>query len=149
MTTPYHGDLCLSILQKSKICTIPRLRPWLMAGDMNAKYVSWSQFTQQNIMADQTIRKFCVGTGFTFNPPLEPTHFHQTCRNTIIGIVICKCVTITDVTSTPELYTHQKLVMAKSKNHTNHNQNRKDHRNGIKRPRRTRQQSMKGVDPVF
>ncbi|GFV96413.1 hypothetical protein TNCV_2869901 [Trichonephila clavipes] len=41
--------------------------------------------------------------------------------------------------------THQKLVMAKSKNHTNHNQNRKDHRNGIKRPKRFRQQSMKGA----
>nr|ACV20956.1 large subunit ribosomal protein 29 [Oigolaimella attenuata] len=39
--------------------------------------------------------------------------------------------------------------MAKSKNHTNHNQNRKDHRNGIKRPRKQRYMSMKGVDPKF
>ncbi|KAH7645446.1 ribosomal protein L29 [Dermatophagoides farinae] len=36
--------------------------------------------------------------------------------------------------------------MAKSKNHTNHNQNRKDHRNGIHRPKKMRKQSMKGVD---
>ncbi|KPM04316.1 long-chain-fatty-acid-CoA ligase 5 isoform X3 [Sarcoptes scabiei] len=36
--------------------------------------------------------------------------------------------------------------MAKSKNHTNHNQNRKDHRNGIHRPKKLRKQSMKGVD---
>nr|ACV20949.1 large subunit ribosomal protein 29 [Rhabditidoides sp. RS5443] len=39
--------------------------------------------------------------------------------------------------------------MAKSKNHTSHNQNRKDHRNGIKRPTKQRYMSMKGVDPKF
>lgn len=39
--------------------------------------------------------------------------------------------------------------MAKSKNHTNHNQNRKDHRNGIKRPKRYRHESTLGVDPKF
>jgi len=37
--------------------------------------------------------------------------------------------------------------MAKSKNHTSHNQNRKDHRNGIKKPRRVRYPSLRGVDP--
>ncbi|XP_076454744.1 large ribosomal subunit protein eL29-like [Babylonia areolata] len=39
--------------------------------------------------------------------------------------------------------------MAKSKNHTNHNQNKKAHRNGIKRPKTVRYPSMKGVDPKF
>nr|ACV20960.1 large subunit ribosomal protein 29 [Diplogastrellus gracilis] len=39
--------------------------------------------------------------------------------------------------------------MAKSKNHTSHNQNRKDHRNGIKRPQKQRYMSMKGVDAKF
>ncbi|KAI0334842.1 hypothetical protein GY45DRAFT_1317904 [Cubamyces sp. BRFM 1775] len=39
--------------------------------------------------------------------------------------------------------------MAKSKNHTNHNQNRKAHRNGIKKPQSQRTRSMKGVDPKF
>ncbi|KAI6047343.1 ribosomal L29e protein family-domain-containing protein [Pisolithus marmoratus] len=39
--------------------------------------------------------------------------------------------------------------MAKSKNHTNHNQNSKAHRNGIKRPKTNRSRSMKGVDPKF
>ncbi|KAI0662975.1 ribosomal L29e protein family-domain-containing protein [Cubamyces menziesii] len=39
--------------------------------------------------------------------------------------------------------------MAKSKNHTNHNQNRKAHRNGIKKPKTQRTRSMKGVDPKF
>jgi len=39
--------------------------------------------------------------------------------------------------------------MAKSKNHTAHNQNRKAHRNGIKRPKTVRYPSMKGVDPKF
>eukprot|EP00058_Branchiostoma_floridae_P014277 XP_002599765.1 hypothetical protein BRAFLDRAFT_70232 [Branchiostoma floridae] len=34
--------------------------------------------------------------------------------------------------------------MAKSKNHTNHNQNKKAHRNGIKKPRRNRYESLKG-----
>ena len=40
-------------------------------------------------------------------------------------------------------------VMAKSKNHTNHNQNRKAHRNGIPRPKKSvyKQMSLKGVDP--
>ena len=35
--------------------------------------------------------------------------------------------------------------MAKSKNHTAHNQNKKDHKNGIKKPKRQRYQSLKGV----
>ena len=39
--------------------------------------------------------------------------------------------------------------MAKSKNHTNHNQNRKAHRNGISKPRRQRYASLKGVAPKF
>lgn len=39
--------------------------------------------------------------------------------------------------------------MAKSKNHTNHNQNRKAHRNGIKKPIRQRYLSLKGVDAKF
>ncbi|GAB6020218.1 60S ribosomal protein L29 [Chamberlinius hualienensis] len=39
--------------------------------------------------------------------------------------------------------------MAKSKNHTNHNQNSKAHRNGIKKPRTYRKPSTLGVDPKF
>ena len=39
--------------------------------------------------------------------------------------------------------------MAKSKNHTNHNQNKKAHRNGIKKTRSQRYPSLKGVDPKF
>nr|ACV20958.1 large subunit ribosomal protein 29 [Acrostichus sp. RS5083] len=39
--------------------------------------------------------------------------------------------------------------MAKSKNHTSHNQNRKDHRNGIHKPAKQRYMSMKGVDAKF
>lgn len=39
--------------------------------------------------------------------------------------------------------------MAKSKNHTNHNQNKKNHRNGIKKPRKQIHGSLKGVDPKF
>ena len=39
--------------------------------------------------------------------------------------------------------------MAKSKNHTNHNQGRKAHRNGIQRPKRQRYASLQGVDPKF
>uniref|UniRef100_A0A0K0EU06 60S ribosomal protein L29 n=1 Tax=Strongyloides venezuelensis TaxID=75913 RepID=A0A0K0EU06_STRVS len=39
--------------------------------------------------------------------------------------------------------------MAKSKNHTSHNQNRKDHRNGIKKPLKQRYISMKGVDQKY
>ncbi|KAG2747270.1 hypothetical protein P692DRAFT_20849012 [Suillus brevipes Sb2] len=34
--------------------------------------------------------------------------------------------------------------MAKSKNHTNHNQNRKAHRNGIRRPQTNRSRSLRG-----
>tara|TARA_R110002050_G_scaffold146308_1_gene271705 strand:+ start:2552 stop:2731 length:180 start_codon:yes stop_codon:yes gene_type:complete len=39
--------------------------------------------------------------------------------------------------------------MAKSKNHTAHNQNKKAHRNGIKKPQTNRYSSMKAVDPKF
>ena len=39
--------------------------------------------------------------------------------------------------------------MAKSKNHTNHNQGYKNHRNGIKRPKRNRYQSLKGVNAKY
>ncbi|KAM9444291.1 large ribosomal subunit protein eL29 [Clarias gariepinus] len=39
--------------------------------------------------------------------------------------------------------------MAKSKNHTTHNQSRKYHRNGIKKPRTNRYESLTGVDPKF
>ncbi|EDV36138.1 uncharacterized protein Dana_GF12809 [Drosophila ananassae] len=39
--------------------------------------------------------------------------------------------------------------MAKSKNHTNHNQNKKAHRNGIKRPMRKRHESTLGMDVKF
>ena len=39
--------------------------------------------------------------------------------------------------------------MAKSKNHTAHNQNRKDHKNGIKKPKRQRYRSLRGVDRKY
>nr|XP_046036064.1 60S ribosomal protein L29 [Filobasidium floriforme]KAG7562451.1 hypothetical protein FFLO_02125 [Filobasidium floriforme]KAH8083673.1 60S ribosomal protein L29 [Filobasidium floriforme] len=39
--------------------------------------------------------------------------------------------------------------MAKSKNHTAHNQASKAHRNGITKPKTHRYTSMKGVDPKF
>nr|XP_045378147.1 60S ribosomal protein L29-like [Camelus bactrianus] len=39
--------------------------------------------------------------------------------------------------------------MAKSKNHTTHNQSRKWHRNGIKKPQLQRYEYLKGVDPKF
>lgn len=38
--------------------------------------------------------------------------------------------------------------MAKRKNHTNHNQNRKDHRNGIKRPRMPDFSKFLGLHPL-
>jgi len=39
--------------------------------------------------------------------------------------------------------------MAKSKNHTAHNQTSKQHRNGIKKPTRQRYISTLGMDPKF
>ena len=39
--------------------------------------------------------------------------------------------------------------MAKSKNHTNHNQSRKAHRNGIKKAKTGRKMSTKGMCPKF
>nr|TKS14997.1 hypothetical protein D5086_0000036640 [Populus alba] len=46
---------------------------------------------------------------------------------------------------------HQLFVseMAKSKNHTAHNQSHKAHQNGIKKPKRHRHTSTKGMDPKF
>ncbi|XP_065178294.1 uncharacterized protein LOC135808970 [Sycon ciliatum] len=40
-------------------------------------------------------------------------------------------------------------AMAKSKNHTAHNQSYKWHRNGIKKPRSQRYQALSGMDPKF
>eukprot|EP00192_Tetraselmis_astigmatica_P023149 CAMPEP_0117654938 /NCGR_PEP_ID=MMETSP0804-20121206/4015_1 /TAXON_ID=1074897 /ORGANISM="Tetraselmis astigmatica, Strain CCMP880" /LENGTH=56 /DNA_ID=CAMNT_0005461261 /DNA_START=101 /DNA_END=271 /DNA_ORIENTATION=+ len=39
--------------------------------------------------------------------------------------------------------------MAKSTNHTAHNQAYKKHRNGIKKPKKQRYHSTKGMDPKF
>ncbi|XP_012258786.1 60S ribosomal protein L29-1 [Athalia rosae] len=39
--------------------------------------------------------------------------------------------------------------MAKSKNHTNHNQSRKAHRNGIQKPKKYRHESTLGMDLKF
>lgn len=39
--------------------------------------------------------------------------------------------------------------MAKSKNHTAHNQTYKAHRNGIKKPKRFRKTSMRGVSVLL
>ncbi|AEE74439.1 Ribosomal L29e protein family [Arabidopsis thaliana] len=39
--------------------------------------------------------------------------------------------------------------MAKSKNHTAHNQSAKAHKNGIKKPRRHRHTPTRGMDPKF
>eukprot|EP01147_Barroeca_monosierra_P010712 gene10712-2808_t len=39
--------------------------------------------------------------------------------------------------------------MAKSKNHTAHNQNYKAHKNGLKKPKMRRVRSLKGRDPKF
>ncbi|KAF8219979.1 hypothetical protein L208DRAFT_1336469, partial [Tricholoma matsutake] len=36
-----------------------------------------------------------------------------------------------------------------SNSHTNHNQNKKAHRNGIRKPQTTRSFSLKGVRPIF
>jgi len=39
--------------------------------------------------------------------------------------------------------------MSKGKNHTNHNQHKKNHRNGIKKPQSHRYSSLSGMDPKF
>lgn len=39
--------------------------------------------------------------------------------------------------------------MAKSKNHTSHNQGKKNHRNGIKRPKFQARVSLKGMDRKY
>uniref|UniRef100_A0A0R0G9Z5 60S ribosomal protein L29 n=1 Tax=Glycine max TaxID=3847 RepID=A0A0R0G9Z5_SOYBN len=44
-----------------------------------------------------------------------------------------------------ELHLHLPFEMAKSKNHTAHNQSYKAHKNGIKKPKRHRHTSTKGV----
>merc|ERR1711865_168362 len=49
----------------------------------------------------------------------------------------------------PSLCTRGHSAMAKSKNHTNHNQIYKNHRNGIKKTRRPRKMSMSGMNCKF
>jgi len=48
-----------------------------------------------------------------------------------------------------DLSSKASVKMAKSKNHTAHNQTRKAHRNGIKKPKTNKYPSMRGVDPKF
>jgi len=72
----------------------------------------------------------CVGTGRHFYLPL-----HSACLHTI-------CCSLFDPLSRPPFL---QADMAKSKNHTNHNQNFKAHRNGIKRPSLGTKISTKGV----
>ena len=43
----------------------------------------------------------------------------------------------------------QFFLMAKSKNHTNHNQSRKAHRNPTRKPSSKLRHKMKGMDPKF
>nr|GME83401.1 unnamed protein product [Ambrosiozyma monospora] len=47
---------------------------------------------------------------------------------------------------TPTIY---RTKMSKSKNHTAHNQTKKAHKNGIKKPKTHRYPSLKGVDAKF
>ncbi|GFX19498.1 putative RNA-directed DNA polymerase from transposon X-element [Trichonephila clavipes] len=82
----------------------------LVAGDLNAKHASWSPIAQKNV-AGHTIRKFCDSTSYTPNALLEPTHFHKNLRNTVIDLAICKGMTITDVTSIPELSSDHNPVL--------------------------------------
>ncbi|KAI9694220.1 MAG: 60S ribosomal protein L29 [Bogoriella megaspora] len=51
---------------------------------------------------------------------------------------------------TPPLLRAQKFAaMAKSKNSSQHNQAKKNHKNGIKKPKTHRYPSLKGTDPKF
>ncbi|RXK36586.1 50S small subunit ribosomal protein L29 [Tremella mesenterica] len=47
------------------------------------------------------------------------------------------------------LFYNTEFTMAKSKNHTNHNQNKKAHKNKIKRAVTSRHPNQKGVDAKF
>ena len=47
------------------------------------------------------------------------------------------------------IYFLVELTMAKSKNHTNHNQSRKAHRNPTRKPSKNLRFKMKGMDPKF
>ena len=49
----------------------------------------------------------------------------------------------------PRLQLPPQSTMAKSKNHTAHNQTYKAHRNGIKKPKQHKHKSRKGMDPKF
>ncbi|GFV82579.1 RNA-directed DNA polymerase from mobile element jockey [Trichonephila clavipes] len=80
----------------------------LVAGDLNAKHVSWSPLTQQKVPGTM-IRRFCNSTGYSLIAPPEPTHFHRSSRSTTIDI--CKSMTITDCSSIPELSSDHNPVL--------------------------------------
>ncbi|GFW65654.1 nucleic-acid-binding protein from transposon X-element [Trichonephila clavipes] len=82
----------------------------LLAGDLNAKHVSWSPFTQQNV-AGNIIRRFCDSTGYSLVAPPEPTCFHRSSRSTTIDIAICKGMTVSDCSSIPELSSDHNPVL--------------------------------------
>ncbi|GFW44823.1 putative RNA-directed DNA polymerase from transposon X-element [Trichonephila clavipes] len=82
----------------------------LVAGDLNAKHVSWSPLTQQNI-AGNIIRRFCDSTGYSLVAPPEPTRFHRSSRSTTIDIAICKGMTVSDCSSIPQLSSDHNPVL--------------------------------------
>uniref|UniRef100_M0R665 Large ribosomal subunit protein eL29 n=2 Tax=Rattus norvegicus TaxID=10116 RepID=M0R665_RAT len=92
-----------------------------------------------------------IRNGFSMLPPLQPTRFlsksevkgpeHMVMREHSDGQV--------DDSPGAAGAAAYRADMAKSKNHTTHNQSRKWHRNGIKKPWSQRYESLKGVDPKF
>ncbi|GLD64160.1 60S ribosomal protein L29 isoform X1 [Lates japonicus] len=90
-------------------------------------------------LTETTDRRRCpqsAHTDFTFLAPVV-FFFYAGFDFLSLPVVVCSCGRLTSV------------EMAKSKNHTTHNQSRKAHRNGIKKPRSQRYESLKGVDPKF
>ncbi|KAK4612141.1 60S ribosomal protein L29 [Fulvia fulva] len=54
-----------------------------------------------------------------------------------------------NIMENPALQSSKVVAMAKSKNSSQHNQSKKAHRNGIKKPKTHRYPSLKGTDPKF
>ncbi|GFX36250.1 RNA-directed DNA polymerase from mobile element jockey [Trichonephila clavipes] len=112
----YHSDLSLRSPRKktnpnprsSSALQEPGLRPRRRRPERKTCFLS--PIAQQNV-AGHTIRRFCDSTGYSLNAPLEPTHFHKNLRNTVIDLAICKGMTITDVTSIPELSSDHNPVL--------------------------------------
>ena len=82
--------------------------------------------------------------------PWLPTHSLSVILFALVSVLLLQGIHVFTYSLVRVAFrTHPFTQMAKSKNHTNHNQTYKAHRNGIKKPKTYRHTSLRGVTCFF